>query len=124
LTDEELERLLGDGESDRVEKRRYRDRPFDAHPVASATLADLSRTLFEQEYLPAAFASDVLAANVRSYEQRLAATKMVASADDPIPTVAGLLVLGTRPRDFVPGTGVALILITQRHERPSGVARA
>jgi ATP-dependent DNA helicase RecG len=33
------------------EKRRFRDRTFDAHPVATATLSDLSRTRFEEEYL-------------------------------------------------------------------------
>src|ERR1700730_11110506 len=48
------------------EKRRFRDRTFDAHPVASASLSDLSRSRFEEEYLPAAVARDVLAANERS----------------------------------------------------------
>jgi ATP-dependent DNA helicase RecG len=81
------------------EKRRYRDLPFDAQPVPSARLEDLNTRSFEDEYLPSAFASDVLGANDRSLEQRLAATKMVATADDPTPTVLGLLVLGIRPRD-------------------------
>ena len=93
------------------EKRRFRDRTFDAHPLASSTLADLSRTRFEEEYLPAAFAKDILAANDRTYEQRLAATKMIASPDEPIPTVAGMLVLGTRPRDFLPGAYVQFLRI-------------
>lgn len=56
------------------EKRRFRDRTFDAHPLSAATIADLSRTRFEEEYLPAAVDRDILAANDRSYEQRLAAT--------------------------------------------------
>lgn len=34
----------------------------------------------------------------------LAATKMIATADDPVPTVTGMLVIGTRPQDFLPGT--------------------
>jgi ATP-dependent DNA helicase RecG len=76
------------------EKRKYRDLPFDVQPVPSSGLKDLGRLLFEQEYLPNAFAPDILAANERSYEQQLAACKMVADATDPIPTVLGLLVLG------------------------------
>jgi len=84
------------------EKRRFRDRTFDAHPVATASLNDLSRTRFEEEYLRGAFAQDVVAANARSYEQRLAAAKMVASPDEPIPTVAGLLVLVSGQAIFYP----------------------
>ncbi|HBL29212.1 MAG TPA: transcriptional regulator [Acidobacteria bacterium] len=93
------------------EKRRYGDRPFDVRPVPSATLADLDRRHFDDEYLPAAFSSDVLAANERSYEQRLAATKMVVAADEPTPTVLGVLVLSPRPRDFLPGAYVQFLRI-------------
>ena len=71
------------------EKRRHRDRPFDVQPVPSAVLADLDRRLFEESYLPSAFAPDILAVNDRTYEQRLAATKMIVSIDDPTPTVLG-----------------------------------
>jgi ATP-dependent DNA helicase RecG len=93
------------------EKRRYRDRPFDLQPFLSATLADLNRALFENDYLPSAFAPDVVEVNDRSYEQRLAATKMIASADEPTPTVLGLLVLGTRTRDFLPGAYIQFLRI-------------
>ncbi len=96
------------------EKRRHRDLPFDAQPVPSATLADVGRGFFEEEYAPAAFAPDVLAANERTLEQRLASTKMIASADDPTPTVVGLLVLGKRPRDFLPGAYVQFLRIAGR----------
>jgi ATP-dependent DNA helicase RecG len=93
------------------EKRRFRDRTFDAHPLASASLSDLSRSRFEEDYLPAAVARDVLAANERSYEQRLAAAKMVSSPDDPVPTVAGILVLGTRVTDYLPGAYVQFLRV-------------
>lgn len=93
------------------EKRRHRDLPFDAQPVPSAGLSDLSRLRFEEEYLPSAIAPDILAANERSYEQRLAAAKMVASADDPNPTVLGVLVLGAQPRDFLPGSYIQFLRI-------------
>lgn len=93
------------------EKRRYRDLPFDIQPVPSATLRDLNRRMFEEEYLPSAFANDVLEANERSYEQRLAACKMIASVDDPLPTVLGLLVLGIRARDYLPGSYIQFLRI-------------
>lgn len=93
------------------EKRRHRDIPFDVQRVPSATLADLNRRSFEEEYLPSAIAPDILAANDRTYEQQLASAKMVASADDPTPTVLGLLVLGIRPRDFLPGAYIQFLRI-------------
>ena len=93
------------------EKRRFRDRTFDAHPLASASLSDPSRSRFEEDYLPASVARDVLVANERSYEQRLAAAKMVSSPDDPVPTVAGILVLGTRVTDYLPGAYVQFLRV-------------
>lgn len=85
------------------ERRRYRDIPFDIHPIPSCNLSALSRLLFEQEYLPNAFAPDIIAANDRSYEQRLASCRMIAAVDDLTPTVLGGLVLGLSPRDWIPG---------------------
>lgn len=98
-------RGLATAQDERIlnERRRHRDRPFDIQPVTSATVAHLSRVRFEHEYLPALVASDVLAANERSYEQKLAATKMIVDEADPIPTVLGLLTLGTKPSDQIPG---------------------
>jgi ATP-dependent DNA helicase RecG len=93
------------------EKRRHRDRPFDVQPVQSAALDDLDRVRFESEYLPAAVAPDILEANDRSGEQRLAATKMIASADQPIPTVLGLLVIGKTTRSFLSGAYVQFLRI-------------
>lgn len=98
-------RGLASAQDERIlnERRRYRDRPFDIQPVREAGLGDLDRLRFEQEYLPALVAPDVLAANDRSFEQRLAATKMVASEADLVPTVLGLLVIGRSPSDWLPG---------------------
>lgn len=84
------------------ERRRHRDRPFDIQPVQGATLEDLDRLRFEHEYLPALVAPDALAANDRSFEQRLAATKMTLSESEPVPTVLGLLVIGRSPVDWLP----------------------
>ena len=91
------------------EKRRYRDIPFDIQPIPSATLDDLNLTQFQNEYLSQAFAPDILSANDRSLEEQLAATKMVASADDPTPTVLGMLVLGKWTQDYLPGVYVQFL---------------
>jgi len=101
------ERILG-------EKRRHRDLPFDLQPIPTANLDDLQRRLFEEEYLPAAFARDVLDANERSYEERLSALRMIASVDRPTPTLLGVLVLSARSRDFVPGAYVQFLRIAGR----------
>jgi ATP-dependent DNA helicase RecG len=77
-------------------------------------LSDLDRRRFEEEYLAASFAADVLAANERSYEDRLAATKMIASTDDRVPTVLGILVLSSRTRDLLPGAYVQFLRIAGR----------
>jgi ATP-dependent DNA helicase RecG len=85
------------------ERRRHRERPFDVQPVRDSSLGELDRLRFEQEYLPSLVARDVLAANERSYEQKLAATKLVLSDSEPVPTVLGLLVVGKSPIDWIPG---------------------
>ncbi|MEW5723446.1 MAG: RNA-binding domain-containing protein, partial [Thermodesulfobacteriota bacterium] len=91
------------------EKRRYRDIPFDIQPLPSCNLSALSRVLFEQEYLPYAFSPDFVEANDRSYEQRLAACRMIASVDNLAPTILGVLVLGMSPRDWLSGAYVEFI---------------
>ena len=91
------------------EKRRYRDIPFDVRPIPPATLDDLDQLFFEREYLRQAFARDVLDANDRGLEEQLATTKMIASVDDPTPTVLGMLVLGKTPQDYLPGAYVQFL---------------
>ena len=93
------------------ERRRYGERPFDLQAVPTAGLRDLNLVQFEQEYLPQAFSDEALAANDRSLVERLAAVKMIAGADDPTPTVVGLLVLGKNPQDFVPGAYLQFLRI-------------
>ncbi|WP_419166524.1 ATP-binding protein [Candidatus Palauibacter sp.] len=103
-TETQDERLLN-------EKRRYGDTPFDAEPLATADIDHLDLRRFEEEYLPQAVNRAVLESNDRSLFQRLAATKMVATAEDPTPTVTGIPVLGTRPQDFLPGAYVQFLRI-------------
>src|SRR5438034_3451619 len=106
-------RGVGSAQDERIlnERRKYRDLPFDVQPVPSSSLNELSQVLFEQEELPNAFAPDILATNERSYEQRLAACKMISTADTPTPTVLGLLTLGNSPRDWLPGDYIQFVRI-------------
>ena len=91
------------------EKRKYGNLPYDLHPVPSAAVSDLDMARFEHEYLPGPFSPETLAANQRTRGEQLAATNMIASVDDPVPTVAGLLTIGKRPRDFIPGSYIQFL---------------
>jgi ATP-dependent DNA helicase RecG len=97
-------RGLASRQDDRAlnEKRRFRDRHFDVFPLSSCPLNELNRLVFEQEYLPRAVAPDVLNANERTNEERLASTGMIGSVESPIPTVVGVLTLGKSPRSWIP----------------------
>lgn len=79
------------------------DASFDVHPVSRATLLHIDVRRFEEDYLPRALDPELLAANDRTTEERLAATRMTASVDDPVPTVVGMLVFGRDPQHFIPG---------------------
>ena len=98
------------------EKRRHRDIPFDAQPITSCNLNALDRTAYEQEYLPNAFSRDILDRNDRSCEQRLASCKMIATIDDPVPTVLGVLVIGKSPLDW--GFPVPMYNFSESREMP------
>ncbi len=104
IANEQEERILN-------EKRRYKTLPFDIYPIPTAKITDLSRMIFESEYLPEAFASDVLEANGRSYEERLASCKMIVSPENTTPTVLGLLALGKSPQDFLAGAFIQFLRI-------------
>jgi len=106
-------RGLASAQDERIlnEKRRYRDRHFEAQPVVDSNIPDVSRLAFEQEYLPKIIAADVLAANVRSYEERLASCGMILSVDEPIPTVLGILCIGISPRTYIGGAYIEFLRI-------------
>ncbi|WGG50257.1 ATP-binding protein [Rugamonas sp. DEMB1] len=106
-------RALANAQEERIlnEKRRYKNLPFDIYPVPSATVGDLARSIFENEYLPQAFAQDVLEANGRSYEERLASCRIIVSPEDTTPTVTGLLAVGKQPQDFIQGAYIQFLRI-------------
>jgi ATP-dependent DNA helicase RecG len=84
------------------ERRRFRDLPFDLQPLPSCDFKELNRSTFEGEYLTNAFSAEVLEANERSIEQRLAACRMIVAADETTPTVLGVLTIGNSPRSWLP----------------------
>ena len=94
-----------------IEKRRFGNLPFDMQPMPVAKLDDLSRPAFEHDYLPQAFADDVLLGNDRSYEERLASCRMIVSPKDTTPTIVGLLAVGKSPQDFLPGAYIQFLRI-------------
>lgn len=106
-------RALANQQEERIlnEKRRYKNLPFDVYPVPTAKITDLAKVIFENEFLPAAFAADVLEANGRSYEERLSTCKMIVSIEDTCPTVLGLLALGKSPQDFLQGAYIHFLRI-------------
>ena len=113
-------RALASAQDERIlnERRRHGDAPFDARPVYSATLTDLDLPRFQYLYLPSAFDPEVLAANDRTLEERLAATKMIVAAEEPTPTVLGILMLSPKPTRFLPGAYVQFLRFngTERHD--------
>ena len=94
-----------------IEKRRYKDVPFDIQPIPTSGVSDLNLIQFEHEYLSQAFAPDILEANERTLEEQLAVTKMIVSVDESFGTVMGILVLGKNPQDFLPGAYVQFLRI-------------
>lgn len=106
-------RSVANAQEERIlnEKRRYKNLPFDIYPVPTAKLSDLSRVVFESEYLPQAFAEDVLQENGRTYEERLSSCRLTVGAEDSTPTVAGLLAIGKSPQDFLPGAYIQFLRI-------------
>ncbi len=93
------------------ERRRYGSRPFDISPIPGTDPSDLRHARFEEDYLPRAMDPAWLRAYVRTASERLAVTKMIASAEDQRATILGLLVLGNRPRDIVPGAYVQFLRV-------------
>lgn len=91
------------------EKRRAKDLPDDIQVLSHLRTSDLNIDYFTNQYLVQAFAADILQANGRSTEERLASTKMIGSVADPHPTVLGMLCLGLSPTDAIPGAYVQFL---------------
>ena len=90
-----------------TERRRWGALSFDQQPVAGAELGDLDLLRFQEEYLPALIAPDVLAENGREIADQLRALGLTWR--DGTPTVLGLLVCGRNPRAWLPGAYVQFV---------------
>jgi ATP-dependent DNA helicase RecG len=84
------------------ERRRSSDLPFDLRPIPSATLQDLDIRYFEENYLPKAFAQDVLEENNRSLEEKLTSLRFLTAEAPCVPTALGALNLAKEPEYFLP----------------------
>lgn len=101
----EEERLLN-------ERRRGADIPFDARPIASASLSDLDLAWFQESYLPRAVSPEVLAENQRSQDHQLRSLRLAGELDGRLhPTAVGILLLARDPTWFLPGAYVDFIRI-------------
>lgn len=85
-----------------TERRREGNRPFD-HSTVDTSLRDLNLAWFERQYLPAAFAPDILERNERTIDEQLQSLRMAVKGR---PTIAGVIVLSDDPRRYVPGAYV------------------
>ena len=90
------------------ERARHRAQPFDRRPAEGARLEDLDLAFFENEYLPAAVAPEVLERNRRTLEERLESLRMLSGG---VPTCGAILVLGKDPRSFIPGAYLQFLRI-------------
>lgn len=91
------------------EKRSARAKSFDSRGIAGLSSKDLDVARFETEFLPDAIAPDVLAANARTTEQRLAGLRLIDQNGQPTPTA--ILILGKTPQDVFPGAYVQALRI-------------
>jgi len=92
------------------EIRRTRSgRPFDSEAIPGTSSDDLNLRYFQESYLPAAIAPDVLAANGRTPQEQLVTTHMALGLSPCTPTVTGLLTLGFSPQDFLRGAYVQFV---------------
>jgi len=92
-----------------VEKRRFRNLPFDLYPQSFASLDDLDQDLFYRLYLPATLPIDIIEQNHRTLEQQLMAMRFTSVEPQSKPTTLGILVIGKDPRQIIPGAYVQFV---------------
>lgn len=100
VANEQEERILSERRSSLVNT-------FDVQPVNQAAIADISMRLFD-EYRAITVDSDIIAANHRNSEEKLASLRCFDLMTHT-PTVAGILLFGINPRFFLPGAYVQFL---------------
>lgn len=92
-----------------AERRRGAAIPFDARPLAGASLDDLDLDLFRLTVLPQLVAPDVVEANRRTIAEQLAALRLADA--DGVPTPTGILLCAPEPELWLPGAWVQFLRI-------------
>jgi ATP-dependent DNA helicase RecG len=90
-------------------RRTKAGRYFDSEAIPGTSTDDLNLRYFQESYLPAAIAPDVLSVNGRTLEEQLVTTRMALGTSPCLPTVTGLLTLGLSPQDFLAGSYVQFV---------------
>ena len=90
------------------EKRTSNAKTFDVTPCPGSTIADLNMNLFLNTYLPGAIDQETLEKNHRDIKQQLASLRLYDITFD-CPTYAGILLLGSAPRFYLPGAYIQYV---------------
>jgi len=90
-----------------TERRRSTDVSFDIRALRGATTSELDLDLFRDAYLPSAFDREVLAANGRTLQERLASLRFMSPEGEV--TVLAVLVLGKDVRRYLPGAYIQFV---------------
>ncbi len=91
-----------------TERRIDRAKTWDARGCLGATLDDLSKGLFELDYLPNALARETIEENHRPYDVQLASLRFY-NVDQRCPTNAAVLAFGIDPLGLVPGAYIQYV---------------
>ncbi len=92
------------------EKRQSRSIPFDISIMEIASLSNLDLDYFERGYLPKILPQEVLNQNSRTTEQKLTALRFSQQKNGKtIPTVLGILTLGSDITYFLPGAYIQFV---------------
>ncbi len=95
-----------DNERRLIERRRAADLPFDRRRALDATLDDLDLNFLQREYLPSAFAEEVLTANDWHVKQQLASLRLITGET---PCYGAVLVAGRDPLRWIPSAYIQFL---------------
>ncbi len=88
-------------------KKRYLGHTHDMREVSGASIDDIDKQRFVQEYLPYAVSSEVLEENKRNPEEQMQSLCLLTPKG--IPTVTALLMLGEDTRYWFPGAYIQFV---------------
>ena len=89
-----------------AEKRRFGDLTFDRRSVIGATLEELDKSFFQNEYLPSIVSPEILAENNRTLNEQLSSVHFLTQG---IPNYGSILVVGKDPLQWLSGAYVQFL---------------